>query len=150
MNSKRQIQKLRDDAELAQAAYGYFHLVDKTYKHNDKDEKRLNEFKDNFKKYKPNENQRDSPTLTYSTLLINTTLMIMANPKMASLMIGYLMATSPHSKHKDSFLAMIYSFINQILKVAFLLLYLVKKQNKRIQNLKRLAIQVNMVISIIP
>ena len=66
MNSKRQIQKLRDDAELAQAAYGYFHLVDKTYKHNDKDEKRLNEFKDNFKKYKPNESQRD---ITYADIL---------------------------------------------------------------------------------
>ena len=55
-----------------------------------------------------------SPTQIYSTLLINTTLMIIANPKMASLMIGYLMATSPHSKPKDSFLDMIYSFINQI------------------------------------
>lgn len=41
-------------------------MVDKTYKHNDKDEKRLNEFKDNFKKYKPNENQRD---ITYADIL---------------------------------------------------------------------------------
>ncbi|WP_237022231.1 hypothetical protein [Helicobacter trogontum] len=41
-------------------------MVDKTYKHNDKDEKRLNEFKDNFKKYKPNESQRD---ITYADIL---------------------------------------------------------------------------------
>lgn len=41
-------------------------MVDKTHKHNDKDEKRLNEFKDNFKKYKPNKNQRD---ITYADIL---------------------------------------------------------------------------------
>ncbi|WP_394950432.1 hypothetical protein [uncultured Helicobacter sp.] len=41
-------------------------MVDKTHKHNDKDEKRLNEFKDNFKKYKPNKNQRD---ITYANIL---------------------------------------------------------------------------------
>ncbi|MGM8974707.1 hypothetical protein ACTFDJ_03120 [Campylobacter jejuni] len=43
-NNKQQIQKLRDNAELAWASYGYFHLTDKTYKHNDKDEKRLEYF----------------------------------------------------------------------------------------------------------
>ena len=116
-----------------QAAYGYFHLVDKTYKHNDKDEKRLNEFKDNFKKYKPNENQRDSPTLTYSTLLINTTLMIMTNPKMASLMIGYLMATSPHSKPNNSLNDMIYQNITlKIIQKVSTLVY------SKIENLKNI------------
>ena len=116
-----------------QAAYGYFHLVDKTYKHNDKDEKRLNEFKDNFKKYKPNENQRDSPTLTYSTLLINTTLMIMTNPKMASLMIGYLMATSPHSKPNNSLNDMIYQNITlKIIQKVSALVY------SKIENLKNI------------
>ena len=116
-----------------QAAYGYFHLVDKTYKHNDKDEKRLNEFKDNFKKYKPNENQRDSPTLTYSTLLINTTLMIMTNPKMASLMIGYSMATSPHSKPNNSLNDMIYQNITlKIIQKVSALVY------SKIENLKNI------------
>ena len=116
-----------------QATYGYFHVVDKTYKHNDKDEKRLNEFKDNFKKYKPNENQRDSPTLTYSTLLINTTLMIMTNPKMASLMIDYLMATSPHSKPNNSLNDMIYQNITlKIIQKVSTLVY------SKIENLKNI------------
>ena len=30
MNNKQQIQTLRDNAELAQAAYGYFHLIRKS------------------------------------------------------------------------------------------------------------------------
>ena len=46
MDNKEQIKKLRDNAELAMASYGYFHLTDKTYKHNDKDEKRLKEFRE--------------------------------------------------------------------------------------------------------
>ena len=29
MNNKRQIEKLRDNAELAMAAYGYYHLIGK-------------------------------------------------------------------------------------------------------------------------
>ncbi len=32
MNNKQQIQKIRDNAELAMAAYGYFHLVGKKFK----------------------------------------------------------------------------------------------------------------------
>ncbi|TLE09292.1 lipase family protein [Helicobacter bilis] len=43
-NNKERIKKLRDCAELAWAAYGYFHLVNKNYKHNDKDKKRLEHF----------------------------------------------------------------------------------------------------------
>ena len=66
MNNKEQIKKLRDNAELAWAAYGYFHLADKEYKHDDNDKERLKEFKDNFKKYKPNDTQRD---LTYTDIL---------------------------------------------------------------------------------
>ncbi|WP_238699694.1 hypothetical protein [Helicobacter trogontum] len=46
MDNKEQIKKLRDNAELAMASYGYFHLTDKTCKHNDKDEKRLKEFRE--------------------------------------------------------------------------------------------------------
>ncbi|EMZ36934.1 hypothetical protein LS77_009510 [Helicobacter bilis] len=45
MNNKEQIQKLRDYAELAWASYGYFHLTDKEYKHDDNDKERLKEFK---------------------------------------------------------------------------------------------------------
>ena len=37
MNNKQQIQKLRDNAELAMASYGYFHLIGKKIK-NDEDE----------------------------------------------------------------------------------------------------------------
>ena len=44
-------------------------------------------------------------------------------------------ATSLPPKHKDSFLAMIYSFINQIQNLVFPPLSLEKKENKRIQNL---------------
>ena len=32
MNNKQQIQKLRDNAELAMASYGYFHLIGKKFK----------------------------------------------------------------------------------------------------------------------
>ena len=40
MNNQEQIKKLRDNAELAMASYGYFHLADKSYKHNDEDKKK--------------------------------------------------------------------------------------------------------------
>ncbi|EGK8183220.1 DUF2974 domain-containing protein [Campylobacter coli] len=46
MNNKEQIKKLKDNAELAMASYGYFHLADKSYNHNDKYEKRLKEFRE--------------------------------------------------------------------------------------------------------
>ena len=36
MNNKQQIQKLRDNAELAQASYGYFHLIGKKIKNEKK------------------------------------------------------------------------------------------------------------------
>ena len=36
MNNKQQIQKLRDNAELAQASYGYFHLIGKKIKNDEK------------------------------------------------------------------------------------------------------------------
>ncbi|TLD79321.1 hypothetical protein LS81_010775 [Helicobacter trogontum] len=45
-NNKKQIQKLKDNAELAMAAYGYFHLANESYKpeENSKDWKRLEHF----------------------------------------------------------------------------------------------------------
>ena len=46
MQNKILINKLKENAELAMASYGYFHLTDKTYKHSDKDEKRLKEFRE--------------------------------------------------------------------------------------------------------
>ena len=46
MNNKEQIKKLRDNTELAMVSYGFFHLADKSYNHNDKDEKRLKEFRE--------------------------------------------------------------------------------------------------------
>lgn len=36
MTNKEQIKKLRDNAELAMAAYGYFHLVGKKFDNKDK------------------------------------------------------------------------------------------------------------------
>lgn len=39
MNNKQQINKLRDNAELAMAAYGYFHLIDKKFNHKSKTRK---------------------------------------------------------------------------------------------------------------
>ena len=56
MNNKQQIQKLRDNAELAQASYGYFHLIGKKIK---------NEKKYGDKKNKPI-TQTDILDLTYN------------------------------------------------------------------------------------
>lgn len=39
MTNKQQIQKLRDNAELAMASYGYFHLIDKKFNHKSKTRK---------------------------------------------------------------------------------------------------------------
>ncbi|WP_258865042.1 hypothetical protein [Helicobacter sp. MIT 14-3879] len=52
MNNKQQIQKLKENAELAWAAYGYFHLANKNYKPHklDEDEKRLKYFREIKKK----------------------------------------------------------------------------------------------------
>ncbi|HED6588353.1 hypothetical protein [Campylobacter coli] len=47
-NIKKQIQTLKDNSELAWAAYGYFHLANESYKpeENSKDWKRLKYFRD--------------------------------------------------------------------------------------------------------
>lgn len=47
-NNKKQIQTLKDNSELAWAAYGYFHLANESYKpeENSKDLKRLKYFRD--------------------------------------------------------------------------------------------------------
>lgn len=51
MSNKKQIQKLKDYAELAWAAYGYFHLANESYKldENSKDWKRLEYFRKLYK-----------------------------------------------------------------------------------------------------
>lgn len=43
MNNKMLINKLKDNAELAQAAYGYFHLIGKKFddKRNKAEEKKI-------------------------------------------------------------------------------------------------------------
>ena len=48
MSNKQQIQKLRDNAELAMAAYGYFHLANPKYDFNkdNTDKRRLKYFRD--------------------------------------------------------------------------------------------------------
>ena len=65
MNNKIQIQKLKDNAELAWAAYGYFHLADSHYKPHkqDKDGKRL----EHFRELKAKELGRDLDENTYPT-----------------------------------------------------------------------------------
>ena len=66
MSNKEQIQKLRDYAELACGAYGYFHLADKDYKPEgwwNKDKDRLEQFTKQYKANKDNEkNQNIIPT----------------------------------------------------------------------------------------
>ena len=54
MANKEMIGKLKDNAELAWAAYGYFHLADLNYKPDkySKDEKRLQYFRDRKRKAK--------------------------------------------------------------------------------------------------
>ena len=65
MNNKIQIQKLKDNAELAWASYGYFHLADSNYKPDEysKDGKRLKY----FRKLKAKELGRDLDENTYPT-----------------------------------------------------------------------------------
>ncbi len=41
MNNKEQIKKLRDNAELAWASYGYFDFIDKQYSFDEKDKDKL-------------------------------------------------------------------------------------------------------------
>ena len=71
MENKEIISKLKDNAELAWAAYGYFHFADLNYKPDkySKDEKRLIE----FRKLKAKELEMDldenaypTPPLTFS------------------------------------------------------------------------------------
>ncbi|WP_252366235.1 hypothetical protein [Campylobacter jejuni] len=83
MDNKQQINKLRDMAELAQASYGYFHYVDNKF--DIKDEDKIVTF----------ENVLD---ITYK----NSKIIDERGLKSAS-----SMATSPHSKLNNSFLAMI-------------------------------------------
>ncbi|XAK34847.1 hypothetical protein AAID95_03250 [Campylobacter coli] len=48
MHHKQQIQKFRDNAELAWASYGYFHFIGKNYNLRNKDKEKLDSFiKDN-------------------------------------------------------------------------------------------------------
>ena len=68
MNNKEQIKKLRDNAELAWAAYGYFHLADKEYKHDDNDKERLKEFRA-FKAKALGKDIDESIYLTYTDIL---------------------------------------------------------------------------------
>ncbi|EPV5507836.1 hypothetical protein ACV7FS_001826 [Campylobacter jejuni] len=107
MDNKGLITKLRDNAELPWAAYGYFHLANESYKpeENSKDWKRLKYFRD----IKEDTTQSVFPTLIdilnieYKYFKDEKT----GKLKMASLMMSYLVATSPHSKLNNSFLAMI-------------------------------------------
>ena len=57
MTNKQQIQKLRDNAELAMASYGYFHLADSNYNFDkdNTDKRRLAEFR-KIKKHKLEQN----------------------------------------------------------------------------------------------
>ena len=72
MTNKQQIQKLRDNAELAWASYGYFHLADSKYDFNKKeiDKKRLEYFrnikKDELIKLNPNTTDQELQN-TYPT-----------------------------------------------------------------------------------
>ena len=51
MTNKEQINKIKDNAELAWAAYGHFHLANKNYNPDDKaDKERLKEFREKIKK----------------------------------------------------------------------------------------------------
>nr|WP_252365982.1 hypothetical protein [Campylobacter jejuni] len=95
MNNKEQIKKLRDNAELAWASYGYFDFIDKQYSFDEKDKDKfktlyakINDLKKSDEKYK----MPKLPTPTFSIWNI----------------IPYLMANSPHSKPNNSLKDMIY------------------------------------------
>ncbi len=53
MNNQEQIKKLKDNAELAMASYGYFHFIGKEFK----------------SKYIKNTNRKDNPTITLHDIL---------------------------------------------------------------------------------
>ncbi|WP_336595922.1 hypothetical protein [Helicobacter trogontum] len=53
MNNKILINKMRDNAELAQAAYGYFHFIGKEFKGEDIE----------------NTNRKNNPTITFYDIL---------------------------------------------------------------------------------
>lgn len=61
MTNKEMIKKLKDNAELAWASYGYFHLADKNYKPHrfDKDGRKLQYFREKIKK---DDNATPTPT----------------------------------------------------------------------------------------
>ncbi|HEB9322419.1 TPA: hypothetical protein RZK33_001769 [Campylobacter coli] len=60
-NIKKQIQTLKDNSELAWAAYGYFHLANESYKpeENSKDWKRLKYFRKLYKNNKLESSKTD-------------------------------------------------------------------------------------------
>lgn len=95
MNNKEQIKKLRDNAELAWASYGYFDFIDKQYSFDEKD-------KDKFKTlYAKINDLKKSNEKVQNAKATHTDILNME-------IIPYLMANSPHSKPNNSLKDMIY------------------------------------------
>ena len=102
MTNKQQIEKLKDNAELAQAAYGYFDLIGKKFKDRQDEQGEALII-----------TQTDILDITYNSYITSehTTLI---NPEK-------LKGDFAHFKQKDSLKDMIYSFISLIQNPTFLM-----------------------------
>lgn len=95
MNNKEQIKKLRDNAELAWASYGYFDFINKQYSFDEKDKDKFKTLYAKINDLKKSNEKVQNAKATYTDIL---------NMEI----IPYLMANSPHSKPNNSLKDMIY------------------------------------------
>nr|WP_237022238.1 hypothetical protein [Helicobacter trogontum] len=69
MNNKEQMKKLRDNAELAMAAYGYFDFIDKQYSFDEKDKDKFKTLYAKINDLKKSDEKVQNAKATYADIL---------------------------------------------------------------------------------